>query len=79
MVSRCFSHCQQYWSEAEDRLVSHASSSAAGMNVDIETSIADSVVPAALDTTEPHNKRPRLLARYNTEEAVAKYLGDNNE
>ena len=40
--------------------------------------IADSVdEPSIID--EPHTKKPRLLERYNTEEAVAKAFGTSNE
>ena len=45
---------------------------------DIATSIADSVDNPSI-ANEPHNKKPRLLARYNTEEAVAKAFGSNDE
>jgi hypothetical protein len=53
--------------EAEDRLVSHASSSAAGMIVDIETSIADSVVPLRSTllnhTTNVQDYSPGIIPR----------------
>ena len=42
------------------------------------SSIADSVDTPSF-SIEPHNKKPRLLARYNTEEAVAKAFGNNDE
>jgi len=43
---------------------------------DIAISVADSVDNPS---NEPHNKKPRLLARYNTEEAVAKAFGSNDD
>ena len=42
------------------------------------SSIADSVDNPSI-STEPHNRKPRLLARYNTEEAVAKAFGSNDD
>ena len=45
---------------------------------DNQLCIADSVdEPSIID--EPHTKKPRLLERYNTEEAVAKAFGISNE
>ena len=45
---------------------------------DIAISIADSVDNPST-SNEPHNKKHRLLARYNTEEAIAKAFGSNDE
>ena len=45
---------------------------------DIAISIADSVDNPSI-SNEPHNQKPRLLARYNTEEAVAKAFGSNDD
>ena len=44
----------------------------------MQTCIANSVVEP-LVIGEPHTKKPRLLERYNTEEAVAKAFGTSNE
>ena len=54
------------------------SSSSHSISADVAISIADSVDQPSI-SEEPHNKKPRLLARYNTEEAVAKAFGTIDE
>ena len=44
----------------------------------MQTCIANSVAEPLI-IGEPHTKKPRLLERYNTEEAVAKAFGTSNE
>ena len=53
-------------------------SSSDNMSADVASSIADSVDHPSI-SNEPHTKKPRLLARYNTEEAVAKDFGSIGE
>ena len=48
------------------------------VSADIAISIAGSVDHPSV-SEEPHTKKPRLLARYNTEEAVAKAFGTSDE
>ena len=48
--------------------------SAFSMQTCISNSMAEPLVIG-----EPHTKKPRLLERYNTEEAVAKAFGTSNE
>jgi hypothetical protein len=45
---------------------------------DNQLCIADSVDEPSI-INEPHTKKPRMLERYNTEEAVAKAFGTSNE
>ena len=54
------------------------SSSSNNISADIAISIADSVDHPSI-SNEPHAKKPRLLARYNDEEAVAKAFGSIQE
>ena len=54
------------------------SSSSHNVSADTAISIADSVDHPSI-SEEPHTKKPRLLARYNTEEAVAKAFGTIDE
>ena len=76
MVSRRH-HCNNMASPSVDHFGNSVSISN-NMSSDIAFSIADSVDNPSI-SNEPHNKKPRLLALDNTEKAVAKAFGSNDE